>query len=76
MAETRTSAIIAAVLQQLEARRGLLDRASDLESVVITVKINTGTTAVRSTAFSEQHVSRRTYDIEREDRDALLRGRT
>ena len=62
MAETRTAAIVAAVMQQLEARRGLLDRASDLESIIITVKVNPGTAVIRSTAFSEQHVTRRPYD--------------
>lgn len=71
MAETRTSAILAAVVQQLEARRGLLDRASDLESIIITVKVNAGTTTIRSTAFSEQHVTRRSYD----PRDAASAGK-
>lgn len=63
VAETRTSAILSAIVRQLEARRALIDRADDLDSIIITVKINTGTTAVRSTAVSEQHIQRRTYDV-------------
>lgn len=57
--ETRTTAIIAAILRQLELRRTLLDRCDDVGEVVVTVKLEAGTTLVRSTAVTELHVDRR-----------------
>ncbi len=63
MAEpTRTGAILAAVTKQLEQRRTLLDRADDLGTVTITVRLMAGTITVRSTEVIEQHVNRRTYE--------------
>ena len=58
MDTSRTTAILAAVRQQLELRRSMLDRADDLGEIVITVRLMAGTTDVRSTTISEQHVHR------------------
>lgn len=59
-AQTRTAAIIQAVLEQLEARRALLDRAEDLGQLTLTVRLNAGTTVVRAVGVAEERIMRRT----------------
>jgi len=51
---------MAAVMKQLAARRMILDRSDDLGEVTVVVRLMAGTTTIRSTVVSEQHVNRRT----------------
>jgi predicted kinase len=56
---TRTNAILDAVRHQVEQRRALLDNASDLGSVQITVRLDAGTAQVRSVTVAEERIVRR-----------------
>lgn len=56
---SRTVAIFEAIKRQLEERRGLYDAAQDLGEVTFTVRLQAGTTTVRSVSVSEERIVRR-----------------
>jgi hypothetical protein len=57
---TRTASILDAVRRQLDQRRGMLDAAEDLGEIQITVRLQAGTTLIRSVNVSEERIVRRT----------------
>lgn len=56
----RTAAIQAAIVQQLNARRAMLDAADDLGEITIEIRLHPGTANVKAIVVSELHVNRRT----------------
>ena len=56
---SRTVAIFEAIKRHLEQRKALYDAAEDLGEVTFTVRLQAGTTTVRSVNVSEERIVRR-----------------
>lgn len=69
---TRTAVILDAVRKRLEESRASIDRAEDLGEVTLTIRLNAGTTHVRSVGYSEERINRRAPVVERR----IAAGRT
>jgi hypothetical protein len=61
---SRRAAILAAIQQQIADRRATLDRAEDLHSVEIVVRLHAGTTTIKSVVYSEERVHRSRRRVE------------
>lgn len=61
----RTDIILQVIRKRLEEQRAVIDNATDLGEVTLSVKLNAGTMHVRSVSYSEERVNRRDPIIER-----------
>ena len=56
--QPRSVAILAAIREQVELRRLLLDHADDLGAITVTIKLQAGTAWVRGVIWEEERVCR------------------
>lgn len=67
-ASTRTDAILAAIRRELDMQRAEFDKAGNLGSVTVTVKMHVGSIEVRRVELSCQKVMRRLNGRDRPER--------
>lgn len=63
--------ILATVRREIEQRRTVLDAATDLGDVTIRIRMQAGTTLVRSVIWEEERIYRRTAPLNKEARDTV-----
>lgn len=56
--KSRSKAVLDAVAEEITLRAPLLDRGHDVSTITITVRLNVGTTSVRSLAYQEDRIFR------------------
>lgn len=54
----RSAAILRAVTKEIQDRAGLIDACEELAEVTVTVKLQAGTSWVRSTTYTEERIAR------------------
>lgn len=64
-------AVLAAVRREVEQRRGVLDAATDLGEVTITVRLQAGTSWVRGVSWQEERVYRRLGPVQKVAADVV-----
>lgn len=55
---SRSSVILETLAKEIASRRAHLDAATDLTVVTVTIKLEAGTSWVRGTSYTEEHLVR------------------